>query len=257
MQPLPADRELYVEDRLAQLTDRLVELVDRFPDPHHRLRPLDQAGGALERQTDGEQALNDRVVEVPGDPVPVLGQGAVAHNAMEPGVLDGDPRCHRKGQYQLLVILGELRSRPLVGQVQNPVDLAVHLDWHAEEGGHGGMPRREPEALRALGQVGQAEWLVLCNKGAEDAPPGGAGANGQFLLMAEADGQELVEGPAVLGEDAERAVLRIHEVAGLLTDPPEHHRQVQLGVEDEDRLDQSAQLGGIVDPVEGLHGKSG
>ena len=116
---------------------------------------------------------------------------------------------------------------------------------------------REPEAVRALGQVGQAEWLVLCDKGAEDAPPGGAGADGPLLLVAEADGQELVEGPTVLGQDAERPVLRVHEVAGLLDDPPEHHRQVQLGVEDEDRLHQSAQLGGIVDPVEGLHGTSG
>ena len=73
----------------------------------------------------------------------------------------------------------------------------------------------------------------------------------------EADGQELVQRPPVLGQDAECPVLGVDEVTGLLDDPPEHHRQVELGVEDEDRLHQSAQLGGIVDPVEGLHGTSG
>ena len=167
------------------------------------------------------------------------------------------PGGHGEGQDQLLVVLGELRCRLLVGQVQDPVDLAVHPDGHAEEGRHGGMVRGEPEALRALGQVGQADRLVLPDQGAEHAPPGGAGADGPLLLVAQTDGQELVQRPPVLGQDAERPVLRVDEVAGLLDDPPEHHRQVQLGIEDEDRLHQSAQLGGIVDPVEGLHGTSG
>ena len=75
--------------------------------------------------------------------------------------------------------------------------------------------------------------------------------------LAEADGEELVERPPVLGQHAERPVLRVHEVAGLLDDPAEDHRQVQLGVEDQDGLHQAAQLGGIVDPVEGLHGAPG
>ena len=75
--------------------------------------------------------------------------------------------------------------------------------------------------------------------------------------MGEPDRQELIERLPVLGQDTERPVLGIDEVTGLLDDPPEHHGQIQLGIEDEDRLHQSAQLGGIVDPVEGLHGSSG
>src|SRR3984885_3672204 len=71
VQALLVDGELYVEDRLAELPDRLVELVDRLPDPHHGLRALDQAGGPLQRQADGEQALDHRIMEVAGDPVAV------------------------------------------------------------------------------------------------------------------------------------------------------------------------------------------
>ena len=60
--------------------------------------------------------------------------------------------------------------------------------------------------------------------------------------------------PPVLGQHAQRAVFGVDEVAGLLDDPPQDHGQVQLAVEDHDGLQQSAQLGGILDPVEGLHG---
>ena len=75
--------------------------------------------------------------------------------------------------------------------------------------------------------------------------------------LVEAHGEELVERPPVLGQHAERPVLRVDEVARLLDDPAQHHGQVELGVEDQDRLDQAAQLYGIVDPVEGLHGLPG
>ena len=73
----------------------------------------------------------------------------------------------------------------------------------------------------------------------------------------EAHGDELVERPPVLGQHAERPVLRVDEVTGLLDDPAQHHREVELGVEDQDRLHQSAQSRGIVDPVERLHGPPG
>ena len=93
---------------LRKLADRLVELVDRLPDAHDRLGPLDQAGRALQRQPDGEEALDHRVVQVPGDPVAVLGQRAVAHQRVQAGVLDGDAGRHGEGEHELLVVLGEL-----------------------------------------------------------------------------------------------------------------------------------------------------
>ena len=49
----------------------------------------------------------------------------------------------------------------------------------------------------------------------------------------------------------------VDEVARLFDDPSEHHRQMQLGVEDEDRLNQASQPDGIVDTVERLHGPPG
>ncbi len=115
----------------------------------------------------------------------------------------------------------------------------------------------EPVAVRALGEVAQANRLVLPDQRAQHAPPGGAGADGPLLVVAQPHGQELVQRPAILGQDPECPELRVDEVTGLLNDPPEHQRQIELGVENEDRLHQTAQLGGIVDPVEGLHGSSG
>ena len=111
VQTLLVDGQLDVEDGLAQLADRLVELVDRLADAHDRLGSLDQAGRALERQADGEQALDHRVVQVAGDAVAVLGQRAVAHQRVQPRVLDGDARRDGQGQHELLVVLGELRWR--------------------------------------------------------------------------------------------------------------------------------------------------
>ena len=87
--------------------------------------------------------------------------------------------------------------------------------------------------------------------------PVGRGPMARSSSELEAHGEELVERPPVLGQHAQRSVLGVDEVAGLLDDPAEHHRQVQLGVEDQDRLDKSPQLGGIVDTVEGLHGLPG
>ena len=119
------------------------------------------------------------------------------------------------------------------------------------------MVRRGPEAVRAGGDVGQPERLVVGDQRAEDAPARGAGADGLLLLVGQAHREELVERPPVLGQHPQGAVLRIDEVDGLLDDPAQDHGQVQLGVEDEDGLDEAAQLGGIVDPVERLHGVPG
>ncbi len=253
MQPLFVDRELDVENRLAQLADGFVELVDRLPDPHDGFRPLDQAGCPLQRQTYGEEPLDHRVVQVAGDPVPVLGERPVAHQAVQARVLDGDARGHGEGQDQLLVVIGELRGGLLVGHVEDPVDLAVHPDRDTEEGRHSRVVCGESEALRAGGDIGQAKRLVLRHQSAKDAASRGAGADGPLPLGAQADGQELVQSLSVLGQDTQCPVPGVHQVASLLADPPEHHRQIELGIENEDRLHQLPQLGGIVDPVEGLH----
>ena len=75
--------------------------------------------------------------------------------------------------------------------------------------------------------------------------------------MAQANRDELVQGPPVFGQDAQRAELRVDEIDGLLDDPAQHHRQVQFGVEDQDGLHEAAQLDGIVDTVERLHDEPG
>ena len=257
VQALLVDRELNVEDRLAELADRVVDLVDGFPDTHDRLGPLHQACRPLQRQPDRKQALNHGIVQVPGDPVPVLGRRTITHEPVEAGVLNGDARGHGERDHQLLVVLGELVCGLLVGQVEVPVDLTVDSDGNPQERGHGGVIRGRPEAVRAIGRVGQPERLVVHDESAEHAPPGGACFDGLLLLVGEANRDELVECPPVLGQDAERPVSGVDEIARLFDDPSEHHRQMQLAVEDKDRLNQASQPDGIVDMVERLHGPTG
>ena len=191
------------------------------------------------------------------DAVAVLGEGAVAHEPVQARVLDGDARSHGQREDQLLVVLGELLGVLLVGQVQIPVDLAVDPHGHPEERGHGGVARRDPVTVGAVCDVAQPQRFVVGDERAEDAPTRRARADGLLLLGAEAHGEELVERPPILGQHAQRPVLGVDQVAGLLDDPAQHHREVELGVEDQDRLDETPQFGGIIDPVEGLHGLSG
>ena len=86
-------------------------------------RIVEQSQRGLERQPDGEQLLDDRVVEVHGDALAILEQGEVPHAGVQPGVLDGDAGGRGQRDDELLVDVGEHVPRPLVGQVE----VAEHL----------------------------------------------------------------------------------------------------------------------------------
>ena len=171
---------------------------------------------------------------------------------MQAGVLDGNARRHGEGQHELFVDGGELLGVALVGEIEVPVDLPVHTHGHTQERSHLRVEFGGAEAVRAVGEVGEAEGLVIRDQGAEDAAPGRARADGLLLLAVEPYRQELVKSLAVGRQHAQRAELRVDEVTGLLDDAAQHDRQVQLGIEDQNRLHQAAQPGGIVDLVERL-----
>ena len=66
-----ARRGTQLEDGAADVADGGVELVDGRIDPLGHVGPAGQPGGGLQLQSGGEQPLDDHVVQVPGDPLPV------------------------------------------------------------------------------------------------------------------------------------------------------------------------------------------
>ena len=60
------------EDRRPDLPDRLVQGIHRAADPVRHLRPGDQRHSALQRHPGRVEPLDHQVVQVAGDPVPVL-----------------------------------------------------------------------------------------------------------------------------------------------------------------------------------------
>ena len=87
-----------------------MQAVDRALDP-----PLDlvrvfahELGHVLERQPDGVQALDDPVVQVVADPLPLVDDREPLDLLVEPRILDRDPGVDGEGLDQRLVLLGEL-----------------------------------------------------------------------------------------------------------------------------------------------------
>jgi hypothetical protein len=76
---VPVGRRLQSVDRRTQLADRRVQVVDGTVDAGRRSAGIgrDQADRALQPHARGEQALDDQVVQVPADPVPIGHHGAL------------------------------------------------------------------------------------------------------------------------------------------------------------------------------------
>ena len=85
-----------------------VEVVDRLLDAGDAPR-VARASRAVpcSAEPGGEQPLDHRVVQVPGDPLPVLDQRQLADPGVQPGVLDGHAGGGRQRDDQLLVDVGE------------------------------------------------------------------------------------------------------------------------------------------------------
>ena len=151
--PIPSDPEL--EDAGADLADGVIDIGDRRLQAIGAQSRRRVGGHALERETDGEEPLDHRVVQIPGQPVPLLVDGHFLDPLVKAGVLDGDAGGEGQGFDQRLVVARELGPADLVGEVEVAVDLVAHLDGHAEERGHRGMVGREAVALRMRAQIGR------------------------------------------------------------------------------------------------------
>ena len=119
------------------------------------------------------------------------------------------------------------------------------------------MAAREPVAVRALREIGQAQRLGFDDQRAQNTPAAGAGSDGEFLIRLEADGEELVERRAVLAQHAECPVTGIDERTCLSDQVAEDDRKAQFSLHHEHRLYEPPELDGVVDLIERSHRSQG
>ena len=115
------------------------------------------SGGALQRDADRENALDDLVVEVPRDPVPVFQHAQQAHRCVESVVLNR----HTSGQGQCphheLVLFAESVGVHFVGQVEIPIDLSSDPYGNSEKRVHRWVMSRVPVAVGMGAKIIQAQ----------------------------------------------------------------------------------------------------
>jgi hypothetical protein len=86
----------------------------------------------------------------------------------------------------------------------------------------------------------------LSNEKSEYTATGWVKAYLFFLVLAQADCEELVESGPGLVEYSERAVASVHQRTSLFDQVSEEDRQFDVGLNHKDRVHQAAELGRIV-----------
>ena len=101
------------EDEVADVADGQVEAVDGALDPSLDLVGVlaDELRDVLERQSDGVDALDDPIVQVPADALALVDDRQALDLLEQACVLDGDPGMEREGLDEALVVLGEFLRR--------------------------------------------------------------------------------------------------------------------------------------------------
>src|SRR5664279_1349939 len=77
-----------------------------------------ELGYVLERETDGIHVLDDPIVQVLRDPLPLVDDCQSLELLMQPRVLDGDSGVEGECLDERLVLFAELSATDLVGQVE-------------------------------------------------------------------------------------------------------------------------------------------
>ena len=232
----------HLRDHLVDLPDGAAELPGR--------RGWQAGGHALQGQTQGEEPLDHRVVQVASHPVPVLIDGRTSDPVMEAGVLDRDAGRQRQRADERLVVVGELRPADLVGQVEVAVHLVAHLDRHPEEGRHGRVVGREAEAVGMLADLVDAERLRSAMSSPRTPRPVGRWPMVVSSSSERPDRDEIGQGLLLLVEHAQRPVACPGHGACLLDDMAQDLGQLQVRLDQQRRLEHPAQLGRILNPAE-------
>ena len=238
-----ADAGAEGEDRRSDLLDRQVEVVDGRLQAIGRLLVADHPRRPLEGQADREQLLDHGVVEVHRDPVAVLEDGDLLQPGVEPGVVDRHAGRAGERHRELLVAFAEHLGGLFVGEVEVPEHLAPHHDRHAEERAHRRVVRREPEARRVLGEVGETQRAGIGDQQPEDAVALRLLTDRPVGVVVDPGDDELGEGAARRVEHAEGAVAGVDELAGGVDDALQGRGQVEVGPDGHHGVDEAVEPG--------------
>jgi hypothetical protein len=130
---------------------------------------------------------------------------------------------------RLLVLLGELHTALLVGQVEVAEGDAADRDRHAEEGPHHRVQGGETVGVWVLADVREAQRHRIADQLAQHSVAAGQRPDPPRLLLVDAEGDEPRQLGAVVGEDAEGGVAGVGEFAGGAEDAPQHGVRIELG----------------------------
>lgn len=128
-----------VEDEAAQGRDRPIEALDILLEGSPNLRVGDLEGLALERETDGEEILDDGIVKIACDPLSILCDGEALQSLLKTHGSDGGAGDHGECFDERLVLLGE--PALLVGEVEVAEQARPGSNRHTEERFHLRMVR--------------------------------------------------------------------------------------------------------------------
>ena len=231
----------------ANLSNSGVEVRDRFFEAVCDPRLLGCAGHALKRKRHCEKALDHGVVQVPGNPVPVLIDRHLSDLAMEASVLDGDPRRQGESRDQGLVVAGELGPADLVSQIEVAVDLVAHLDGHTQKRGHGGVIGWEAVALVVRAHGAQPKRAGIIDQHAQHPSPRRPSADLLLLYRLEPDGHELGQCRVVLVQDSERTVAGRRHRTCFFDEVSQEDLELEIAFEEQGRLEHPPKLDGILD----------
>ncbi len=207
------------EDEVPDVADGQVEAVDRALDPSLDLVGIlaDELRDVLQRQSDGIDALDDPVVEVPADALALVDDGQALDLLEQARVLDGDPGMEREGLDDALIVLRELCPAGLFGQVEVPDRPTLHGDRDAEERVHRRMVRREAGPARIDRDVRDPERAVLSDDQAKEAASTREGTDVGPRLAVDAGRDETLDDAARM-DDPERRVARADQRPDLVDD---------------------------------------
>ena len=157
---------------------------------------------------------------------------------VEPRVLDGDSRLTRKQGDELLILLGEVLPKLLLGEIEVAVGDAAQQDRHAQERLHRRMRGREADRPRILGQVMQAERLRIVDERSEDPAPVRKGADRCVSLRVDAVRQKPLELRTGLVDDAQRGVPCARQLRRDFDESLQNGVERELGGDCDARLEQ-------------------
>src|SRR5665213_2787177 len=117
----------------------------------------------------------------------------MADVVVQPCILDRDTGSRGEGEHDALVLVVEVATAALLGQIEVPEDLITHPYWHAKEAHHRWMIRREAEGCRMFLEIVQPQRARVVDQEAEDAAAARQGSDTFDGLVIDADGDELRE----------------------------------------------------------------